>query len=464
MHGQQARSLGAAVLAIAVAAAVAAAPATVGAGAGPPPQRGLVRLTGRSPLAGCRASGPTVQRGAEVESHLAVDPTDGRRLLATWQQDRDRRAAAVGTGVARSVDGGRTWRRVAVPGVTTCPAGRYRRASDPWLSIGPDGTAYLATLRVAAGRRVTTQVLVTRSGDAGATWSAPAIVANLHAFEDKETVTADPMRPGTAYAVWAHVRRGEPRLGYFSRTLDGGVTWSAPRPFYRPPRGRVANGHQIVVTAGGDLVDVFFEAGGRSRPLLRAVRSRDGGATWSAPVLVGRPAARSLIDAERRVRVRTGEPLASLAVAPDGEIFAAWQELSTPARGRIMLARSVDGGRSFQPAIPVAGARARPFLPAIAAGPAGLGLTYYDLRRDRPGDRRLTTTFWLARSRDSGRTWRAQPVGRPFDLRRAPRTGGVFFLGDYTGLVALGDRFGAAFVAAPPLARVGASDVFFVRR
>jgi hypothetical protein len=425
----------------------------------------VVRLTGVSPVAaGCPAAGPTVQRGAEVEPQLAADPANPNRLVATWQQDRDRRGSALATGLALSDDGGRTWRRVAAPGVTGCPAGRSERESDPWISIGPDGIAYLATLPSRGTRRVTTRVAVSRSTDGGATWAPPVVVGDLGGFEDKEMVAADPTRPATAYAVWAHVRRGVPSTALFSRTVDGGLTWSPPRAIYRPPGRGAANGHQIVVAPDGALIDVFFEIRGRRSGLVfRAMRSEDQGATWSPPVRVGRASGIPVVDLQRGTLVRTADVLPSAAVAPTGEVFVTWQDGRSARRGRILLARSSDGARSFAAPVRVGRARARPFTPVVAAGPAGLAVSYYDLRRDRPGDRRLTTTFWLAQSRDAGRTWRETLLGRPFDLRRAPRAAGALFLGDYTGLVALPDGFASAFVASRPLARGGRSDVFFAR-
>ena len=425
----------------------------------------VVRLTGGSPIArGCAAASRTVQRGAEAEPQLAADPANPNRLVAAWQQDRDTAAAALSTGVALSDDGGSTWRPVAVPGVTGCPAGLYDRASDPWLSIGPDGVAYLATLQVRGRRQATTRVLVSRSPDGGTTWAPPVVVGDLGGFEDKEMVAADPTRPGTAYAVWAHVERGRPSAAMFSRTVDGGLTWSPPQPIYRPAGRRAPNGHQIVVTPGGALVDVFFEVGGgRSSLRIRAIRSDDQGATWSPPVGVGRASGIPVVDLPRRIPVRTGDVLPSAAVAPGGEVLVTWQDAPSVRRGRILLARSLDAGRTFEPPIRVGRARARPFTPVVAAGDAGIAVSYYDLRQDRRGDRHLTTTFWLAQSRDGGATWSATPLGRPFDLLRAPRTGGALFLGDYTGLVALPGGFGSAFVAARPLARGGRSDVFFDR-
>jgi hypothetical protein len=105
-----------------------------------------------------------------------------------------------------------------------------------------------------------------------------------------------------------------------------------------------------------------------------------------------------------------------------------------------------------------------PFTPVLASGAAGVALSFADVRFDRPGDRELTASMWIAHSHDAGRTWSESRLGAPFDLRRGPRTGGKnLFLGDYAGLVPLPDGFGASVVQAPPAATKGRSDVFFTR-
>ena len=81
------------------------------------------------------------------------------------------------------------------------------------------------------------------SSDGGQTWSSPAVlIANdeptTQFFNDKESVTANPVKAGTAYAVWDRLElpNGNPYANLhtkafrgptlFSKTTDGGKTWS----------------------------------------------------------------------------------------------------------------------------------------------------------------------------------------------------------------------------------------------
>ena len=105
--------------------------------------RDLKALSGPTPfLAGCpgAAQDDAHIAGAEIEPAVTVDPTHPRTIVASWQQDLGfgGRSDLIGT----SRDGGRTWSRRTIPGLTRCTGGTADSASDPWLAAGGDGTIY----------------------------------------------------------------------------------------------------------------------------------------------------------------------------------------------------------------------------------------------------------------------------------------------------------------------------------
>ncbi len=105
--------------------------------------RDLKVLSGPTPFPdGCPGAvqDETHIAGAEIEPAVTVDPTHPGTIVATWQQDLGfgGRSDLIGT----SRDGGRTWSRSTIPGLTRCTGGTADSASDPWLAGGPDGTIY----------------------------------------------------------------------------------------------------------------------------------------------------------------------------------------------------------------------------------------------------------------------------------------------------------------------------------
>src|SRR5207302_9972165 len=160
-----------------------------------------------------------------------------------------------------------SWNRSPLPGLLTCDGGRYIHASDPWVSIGGDGTVYLAALgtQVPTASGTAHDIVVSVSHDHGTSWAPPVVLESATAppaQPDKEAILADPRRAGTAYAVWVdyQVTAGvEPSVDHvmFARTNDGGRTWSSPSPIYSG--NDEAQENQLLMTAGGVLIDVFVE-------------------------------------------------------------------------------------------------------------------------------------------------------------------------------------------------------------
>jgi hypothetical protein len=214
-----------------------------------------------------------------------------------------------------SQDGGASWTVVALP-FSACAAGspadlRYERASDPWVSFGPGApghptgaTAYAVSISFnqSPGRNGNT-VGATVSYDGGLSWRhaqslrgdaatevpLPVPDSNFQYFHDKESVTADPTRPGRAYVVWDVLIGPNPRTG------DLYVVWQDAR----------FSGHdEIVISTSGD-----------------------GGATWTEP---------------KRVSTPTGQPAftAAVAVSSSGTIGVSYYQLAPTSPGS-MPTRSV---------------------------------------------------------------------------------------------------------------------------
>jgi hypothetical protein len=472
--------------AIALGLAAAACDREETARATPNPLADPVRVSGASPFAaGCN---PAVQggvryTGSEVEPSLTVNPVHPDHLVAAWQQDRWSSGGSDGLATATSLDGGATWTLALAPfslcgGGNALRGGEFQRATDPWVSFSADGAiVHLIGLAFDAtsGREA---ILVTRSANGGLGWNDPVTLASATDLDialDKPTLTADPVDPQRVYAVWDRLtgitspdQRVVTGPAWFSSSSDGGETWSQEKILYDPGSDAQTIASQIVVLPGGALVNVLVRITSMStdHPLFQvvALRSEDQGTSWNVPgVVVSELRARGARDPKTPHAVRAGEVVPFTAVDPvTGQLYVVWEDarFSGGARDGIALSTSANGGLGWSVPVQVNGAPSvEAFRPAVAVGSGGaVAVTYYDFRNDPAFDPDHTwTSFWRATSVDGGATWQDAPEGGPFDLRTAPDAEG-WFLGDYTGLVASGDRFIALFGMG------GASTDVFVSR
>jgi hypothetical protein len=449
-------------------------PAVAGAGpqgAGPYKVRDLRVVSGPSPFAGgcpgARFDDQTIT-GHELEPAITVNPANPRNLVAAWKQDVGTANQTRSDLVASSLDGGKTWTRSTIPGLTACTGGTADSGSDPWVSAGGDGTVYFSGLAADISTDPpTTAVVASRSRNGGRTWPTPATVAAPLQGNETDAVTASPRLAGHAYLVWANFVFGLPRTNTveFSRTTDGGRTWSPPVLIDQQPGPfAIDQAPRLLVLPDGALLALFaradFETG---LAHIYAVRSLDEGRTWLPPVLAGtKPLPPDVVDPETGIPLpQPGFP--SAAVGPDGSVYVAFEDNRALNAGAIGVARSRDGGRTWSNA-PLPGITAFAFEPAIAVDAHGtVGVTWYDLRNDRPNDGELTADVWFAHSQDRGRSWRQTHVAGPTDLRTAPLPAHNY-VGEYQGLAALPGRgFAALFTMAAPQARNGPTDIFFAR-
>jgi len=278
-----------------------------------------VLITGPSPYSACSQfdnslTGSTFPNG-EVEPQAAVH---GSTAIAMWHQDRRSNGGARGIAVGYSTNGGVSWTETTI-GLTACSPGtppalsNMFRASDPWVSTGPDGIAYASALSFnLTVPNNANAVVAARSTDGGKTWDhiqpiPGGFFQTADNSTDKNSTTADPTRNKTAYTVWDTLTLptdnpdDNPHTAaytgpaYFSKTTDGGATWSQAQIIVNTANRTQTIGNIIVVDPRtGTLYDFTnlilrpntpFQ-GTRSNAQLAFVKSTDGGATWTQPQVI----------------------------------------------------------------------------------------------------------------------------------------------------------------------------------
>ena len=433
-----------------------------------------ILVSGASPFAGCTvgSAGPSsvVYPNTEVEPFVAVNPTNLNNIIGNFQQDRWNDGGARALVAARSFDGGASWtRNWAV--FSECSGGDpdYDRTTDPWVSFDQAGRAYQIALSIDSAALNLSAVLASTSVDGGATWSTPVTIIRDEqdpvSFNDKESITGDWTRAGYAYATWirgdipgenrsfesllhSFAFRGQPM---FSRTTDGGQTWSTPQPMTN--QNVFAQGNQIVVLPDGTLVNVsavLFKGAGfqpnDNQVFMAVMRSRDGGLHWSAPVKIAPLRTALLTDPDNPnpssldETVRAGDFIPDIAVDhTTGALYVVWADGLGTNVNNVVLAKSTDGGRHWStPQVVDQTPGPHAFNGTVEVTANGtVAVMYYDFRNNTPAAG-LPTDVWLAHSHDGGANWSEQHVTGPFDMKQAPVARG-FFLGDYQGLAAIGN-------------------------
>lgn len=461
----------------------------------------LTLVSGPSPFASCTSAdagnGARTYTNGEVEPSVAVNPASppGQTdLIGVWQQDRHSTGAARGIVAGSSHDGGASWRQTALP-FSSCAssASNFAEASDPWVSIGPDGTAYASALAIGNDHIA---VSVVTSADGGNTWGnlRNVILDSLSGhFDDKESVTADPTRPGVAYVVWDRIHAPfdkSPNSSWFAKTTDAGKSWSTPLKIVPSGRDVSTIGNQIVVDPKTHVLYDFFLRQGehpvyrksckkvRGNTQCRKIRitvthptfdwyisfveSTDGGKRWSRLSNVTRITTWSTPSAIPPLR--TGGMLPEATFDPVGrKLYVVWTDgrFNGGKYEEVAISGSGDGGRHWTtPARVNTPTGKRAFTPSIAVDTTGVvGVTYYDLRSQTDPSVPLAD-YWFTASTDSGQHFGDEThLAGPFDLRWAPFSGG-FFLGDYAGLAADKQSFHSFFVAANTGDAANPSDVF----
>jgi hypothetical protein len=242
---------------------------------------------------------------------------------------------------------------------------------------------------------------------------------------------------GTVYLAWAQEVRAapsdaasapgkkhDPKLQVLlARSQDGGRHFGAPVVVSGPNdkvKSHTVSPAQVAVGQKGEVYVLYgcedadyARLGTRSRNLLRLARSDDGGRTFAEPVEV----------ASETVEGAIGSPgMINLFVAPDGSLYASWLDYretfdyirahkALPPKGeqpptQLRVARSVDGGRSFEKSIlvtkPVCGCCGT----KVAQGTNGP--LYASTRAAWPelkGSVDAVRDIVVAASNDHGKTW-----------------------------------------------------------
>jgi hypothetical protein len=471
----------------------ATASGTAQAGAAAPGAQPVRLVSPGDPYAACDISGDgsgTSYPSAEEEPYIAANPRNPANAVGIFQQDRWSNGGARGLTASYTTDGSH-FTETALPFTHCAPGGLpFQRASDGWVSFGPDGTAYSSGL-VFDATDARNGVAASTSYDGGRTWKHTSLLIDdtqAQFTDDKNSVTADPLHPGTAYQVWDRINENDSAgiydgPAYISVTRDGGRTWSKARPFVDTsvvPHSQTIGNVIVADPRTGTLYDVFdwqtyeIDSSGNFTPTdlhFGIVKSTDQGHTWSKPVTVAKDTATAEVDPnapdDATKALRAGGDLPNIAIDPrTGELYVAYEgsDFNGGSYNSIELVHSTDGGTTWSAPKLVNQAPDSPaFTPSIAVDAHGtVAITYYDLRYLTAGNTTtLPTAAWLLTFPRGAQDHPAERrISRIFDWLQAPYAGWGHFLGDYEGLTTDGSGIRPLFVETNDNAPQNSTDAY----
>jgi photosystem II stability/assembly factor-like uncharacterized protein len=376
------------------------------------------------------------------EPHIAVNPVDPDNLVAGGN-DYGTPLGDSWCGFYWSDDGGLNWTRGLIPGYPGGPSSiltGYEGAGDAVLAFDSNGNAYYAGIAFkrptgplrSVGR--SSAIFVAKSVDGGKTWpqiTIPFQGITRASFHDKEWIAVDP-ETGYIYVVWALFSLYAASQMVFSRSTDGGQTWSRPIVITDITATEFSvQGAAITVDAEGIVHIIWIDFENNQ---MRYTSSSDKGRTFAEPRDIGGvdPIPREGLP---NTNYRT-PTLPALAVDMSdgpyrGRLYATWNDYRTGDADALLFWS--DGGTTWSQAVRVnddeEGNGKDQFFSTVCVSPQGaVQLIFYD-RRDDPENTLLSVYYAL--SLDGAETFYNMNITDTSfngDYSRGP------FIGDYIAI------------------------------
>jgi hypothetical protein len=398
---------------------------------------------------GARIVQLTPEAGYFTEPSIAINPRNPLQLVAAYQ-DNAHVAASSDGGTTWVTPAGIAPPNYRVSGDVSVTYDHRGHAILCYMAFDK-----LGTFNYWAHNATRNGLFVRRSLDGGATWEAEQIAVIQHEtspgmpWEDKPYIVADNSggpHAGNLYVGWTRWTLENSQI-LIARSTDGGASWSAPleisthRGLPRDDNG-AAEGFSGTVGPDGTLYVVWALG---DQIVFRA--SSDGGQSFSPEQNII-PTAPIMFQVQAVARAN-GFPVIAVdpgkAARPE-RLYVAWSDYRN-GDVDVFCSASTDRGRTWSDAVRVNSGPlhdgADQFFHWLAVDPTdgSANLIYYDRRGD-PANRDATVT--LARSSDGGKS---------FDNYAwtivAFNPGGIF-MGDYTGIAALSGKVYGVWTEKPP--------------
>jgi hypothetical protein len=292
-----------------------------------------------------------------------------------------------------------------------------RRARLKKFRVGVAGLelAGLLTLSVAADSQIGPLIELSRPNAVGTCDDGFRLPGNMTVDDAAETMlVVNPVHPNNIVATWI---QGPIQNNIVATSFDGGATWQqVPLPLTLCSGGPyVATGDPWLSFApNGDLYCVALVGASPAEAYTAIVKSVDGGLHWSTPALVDTP------DFSPDKTTITADPTDAHLV------YACWVRQISKKYDALALARSTDGGNTWEPTRSILQTPSGQFAynTQILVLPDGTLIDMFLMQFQKPNQPVSSQNLQLMRSVDKGRTWSAPiPVAAMQTILRQDSSG-----------------------------------------
>jgi len=297
------------------------------------------------------------------------------------------------SGFYASFNGGTTW---PCQGLIDLSAFHEYSFGDPSQAFDSKGNAYYGTLafpfpptteELATGLQA--DFFIAKSTDGGCTYSSAAKVSGSSPaqFDDKDAITADanPNSPfhDNIYAAWTKFAKpGGKGFGgdqiFFSRSTDGGASFSNPSPISPGYNNNHVGGRQgaaVKVGPDGTVYVVWLDTVNKLA-VERLSISHDGGKTFPKQnITVATVTDDGVNPAPGSSFRQDARTFPSFSIAPDGTLYVAWSNRTgDPTNGHavVLVTKSTNGGLSWSAPVVAGNVSGRSaFFASVTTNPSG---------------------------------------------------------------------------------------------
>ena len=434
-------------------------------------------------------------RRTQNEPSVAVDPSDpDHEVMVAGSNDYcaeiENGSGNVWAGYYRSVDGGATWSNSLVPGypadtsaagIASPAHGSCAAAGDPTQSFDGAGRLYYGFICFNRVKPTNGSIYVARYNDHGAAYVRTVRVARgtpsvWGLFQDKINIAVDQSTgtgtAGNVYVAWARYSgQAANNVVYFSRSTDGGQTFSRPM---RITEGQAEEQFADIGIGPEGAVYVTYREIAHQKSTenrIRIVRSTDGGQSFSLPRTVAPIVPFDSTDfgpdtcgdgpfaCDNGLTYARFSSLSAVAADANG-VHVVWSARNAAGQAKIFAGNSPNGLAWSGGAVTLdAVAVGHQFFPDIASSAGTLSVIFQDSRDDPsysadlpPGNTAAgvnsgnVVNAFVATSAN-GTTWTETEVSGAgtnpnWEVRSAMRSP---FFGDYNYVSAHGAKVGAVW-------------------